>query len=73
MLYELENGDYDVWLMFIENREGIKVCWAPNKHPSPYPIISDKINDFALSNDNVENNRNDYFIEKCQSFFKINI
>jgi len=66
------NAD-DVWLMFIENREGIKVCWAPNKHPSPYPIISDKINDFALSNDNVENNRNDYFIEKCQSFFKINI
>ena len=66
------NAD-DVWLMFIENKEGIKVCWAPNKQPLPYPIISDNINDFALSNENVENNRNDYFIEKCQNFFKINI
>ena len=54
----------DVWLKWHELRLGVKVVWAKNNMIHP-PIVqgSQKI---ALSSENVQGNKNDFFIQNCQ-------
>ncbi len=66
------NAD-DIWLKFTELSQGIKVRWVPNKIPHPYPIKNEMLKETGLRQDNLENNQNDCFIEKCQEFFNIKL
>ena len=66
------NAD-DIWLKFTELSQGIRVRWVPNKTPHPYPIKNEMLKETGLRQDNLENNKNDCFIEKCQEFFNIKL
>lgn len=61
----------DVWLKWHELRLGVKVVWAKNNMIHP-PVI-DGSQKITLSAENVQNNKNDFFIQNCQkNIFELN-
>lgn len=66
------NAD-DIWLKFIELKEKVSVRFVPNKLPHPYKILGDSLKTSALCNENQKLNKNDLFIQNCESFFQLKL
>ena len=60
-------GADDIWLKTMELLRGTKVVWAKNKCPLPY-IIEDS-QEVALVGENVDQSKNDRYIEAMQKMF----
>lgn len=63
----------DIWLAFIEKVNDIPICYVPNRLAHPYKIVDKILEDTALRNQNVFADQNDFFIQKCENFFKIDL
>ena len=66
-------GADDVWLKFIEKKNGINVRWVPSRFAHPYIIEDDALEKTGLMNKNVAMNLNDEYILKCERFFNIKL
>jgi hypothetical protein len=63
----------DIWLAFIERVNNIPICPVPNKLPHPYKITDPVLKETALRNQNVFENQNDIYIQKCRDYFGIDL
>ncbi len=61
-------GADDIWLKTMELLHGTKVVWAKNKCPLPYIIQESQ--DVALGKANVEESKNDNYIQTMKNLFK---
>ena len=59
----------DIWLAFIERLNNIPISIVSNKCPHPYEIEDSTLKETALRNQNVFENRNDFYIQKCRDYF----
>lgn len=66
-------GADDVWLKFIEKKNGIKVRLVPSRLAHPYIIEDETLEKTGLMNKNVAQNQNDAYILKCERFFNIKL
>lgn len=63
----------DIWLAFIERVNNIPICPVPNKLPHPYKITDPVLKETALRNQNVFENQNDIYIQRCRDYFGIDL
>lgn len=64
-------GGDDIWLKFNELKSGIDVVRVPSVLPSYYMTDTSKIGDLRAAN--VNERRNDRYIQDCEKFFSINL